>query len=86
MAEIINVKSIKTVLILVGFHLIMSFLGSIGKLMKGSEISEALQTVYGKNAVEHMMSGKAVRRAIRGIFARLQPCSPTYKSNIPSIV
>ena len=67
-AEIINVKSIRIVLILVGFHLIMSFLGSIGKLMKGSEISEALQTVYGKNAVEHMMSGKAVTRAIRGHF------------------
>ena len=68
MAEIINVKSIKIVLILGEFHLIMSCLGSIGTLIKGSEISEALQTVYGKNAAEHMMSGKAVIRAIRGHF------------------
>ena len=37
----------------------MSFLGSIGTLMKGSGILEDLQSVYGKSAVEHM-SGKAV--------------------------
>ena len=34
--------------------------------MKGSGISEALQTVYGKNAVEYLMIGKAATRAIRG--------------------
>ena len=44
------------------------FLGSIGTLMKGSGISEALQTVYGKNAVEYLMIGKAATRAIRGHF------------------
>ena len=43
--EIINAKSIKIVLILGGFHFMMNFLGSIGTLMKGSGISEALQTV-----------------------------------------
>ena len=66
--EIIKVKSIKIVLILGGFHLMMSFLGSIGTLMKGSGFSEALQTVYGKNALEYMMSGKAVTRAVREHF------------------
>ena len=35
----------KIVLILGGFQLMMSILGSIGMLMKGSGISEALQTV-----------------------------------------
>ena len=45
----------------------MSFLGSIGTLMKGSGILEDLQTEYGKNAVEHM-SGKTVTRAIWGHF------------------
>ena len=49
------------------------FLGSIGTLTKRSGILEAFQTVDGKNAVEHM-SGKAVKRTIRGQF--LQPCSP----------
>ena len=36
--------------------------------MKGSSISKALETVYGKNTVLHIMSGKAVARAIRGHF------------------
>ena len=58
----------KVVLILGGFHLMMSFLGSNRTLMKGSGIFEALQTVYRKNSVEHMMSGKAVTRAIQGHF------------------
>ena len=56
------------VLALGDFHLMKSFLGSIGTLMKGSGISEALQTVYGKNAVEYLMIGKAATRAIRGHF------------------
>ena len=62
--DIINAKSINAVLILDGFHLMMRFLGIIGTLMKGSGISEAVQIVYGKNAGEHMMSGKAVTRAV----------------------
>lgn len=66
--EIVSAKSLKVVLVLGGFHLMMSYLGSIGTLMKGSGLSEALQTSYGRNAVEHMMSGKAVSRALRGHF------------------
>ena len=31
----------------------MSFLGSVGEVKKGSGISEALETVYGKNTVLH---------------------------------
>ena len=66
--EIKNCKSMDIVLILGGFHLMMSFMGSIGSLMKGSGLSEALSTCYGINAIEHMMSGKAVSRALRGHF------------------
>jgi hypothetical protein len=66
--EVVQAKALKVVLILGGFHLMMSFMGSIGHLMKGSGISEALGTVYGSNAVEHMLSGKAVSRALRGHF------------------
>ena len=66
--EFVNVKTLKVVLILGGFHLMMSFIGSIGHLMKRSGISEVLGTVYGSNAVEHMISGKAVLRALRGHF------------------
>ena len=31
--------------------------------MDGSGLKEILETVYGENAVAHMMSGKAVQRA-----------------------
>lgn len=46
----------------------MSFMGSIGSMMKGSGLEEALETVYGSNAVNHIISGKAVSRALRGHF------------------
>ncbi len=46
----------------------MSFIGSIGSMMKGSGLEEALETVHGPNAVDHMISGKAVSRALRGHF------------------
>jgi hypothetical protein len=44
----------------------MSFMGSIGSMTKGSGLQEALETVYGPNAVIHMMSGKAFSRALHG--------------------
>ena len=51
-----------------GFHTLMSFMGGIGTVMKGSGLEELLETLYGENAVQHMMSGKAVSRALRGHF------------------
>ena len=51
-----------------GFHQLMSFLGSIGSLMEGSELGSALETVYAPVSVVHMFSGKAYSRAIRGHF------------------
>ena len=44
----------------------MSFLGSIGNLMACSGIQEILQVVYASNTVNHMLSVKAVSRALRG--------------------
>ena len=46
----------------------MSFVGSIGSVMKGLGLEEALETVYGPNAVTQMMSGKAILRALHGHF------------------
>ena len=66
--EIVNAKSLPIVLILGGFHLMMSYVGSLGCLMKGSGLQEALQTVYASNTVEHIVSGKAIGRALRGHF------------------
>ena len=59
--DVVNAKALKVVLIPCGFHLMMSFIGSIGHLMKGSGICSS-------NAVEHMISGKTVSRALRGHF------------------
>ena len=56
----------RIVLRLGGFHMKMSFLGSIGHLMAGSGLEELLEVVYAGNTVCHMMSGKAVSRAVRG--------------------
>ena len=49
-----------------GFHTIMSFLGCIGYLMSGTGICEALEVVYAGNTVPHLLSGKAVSRALQG--------------------
>lgn len=51
-----------------GFHMEMSFLGCIGYLMRGSGLVELLETVYASTAVGHMLSGKAVARAVRAHF------------------
>ena len=65
---IIAESGLKIVARLGGFHTAMSFLGSIGKLMAGSGIEELLAEVYAENSVEHMLSGKAVSRSLRGHF------------------
>ena len=57
-----------TVLKIGGLYTIMSFLGSIGYVMANSGLSEALETLYAKNIIEPMMSGKAIARAIRAHF------------------
>ena len=42
----------------------MSFLGCIGYLMAGSGLQEVLELIYASNAVVHMLSGKAIARAV----------------------
>ena len=64
--DIIQSSELKIVCRLGGFHLLMSFMGSIGTVMAGSGLSEALESCYGCNTVTHMMTGKAYARAIRG--------------------
>ena len=51
-----------------GFHKIMSFVGCKGHLMANTGLREALESIYAKNSVDHMMSGKAISRALRGHF------------------
>ena len=64
--EIVTEKSLDIVVHLGGFHTLMSFVGSIGSLMDGSGLREILHSVYGENTVKHILSGKAIARAIRG--------------------
>ena len=44
----------------------MSFLGCTGYLMSVTGICEALEIVYAGNTVPHLLSGKAVSRALQG--------------------
>ena len=53
------------VLRLGGLHIEMSFLGSMGHLMAGSGLQEVLEVIYADNAVQHILSGKAISRAVR---------------------
>jgi len=56
----------KVIVRLGAFHAEMSFLGSIGHLMAGSGLREVLELFYASNAVDHIMTGKAIARAVRG--------------------
>ena len=51
-----------------GLHTLMSFMGSIGWLMKGSGLEELLAEVYADHSVTHMLSGKAISRALLNII------------------
>ncbi|KAJ8890297.1 hypothetical protein PR048_009805 [Dryococelus australis] len=54
------------VIMLGSFHTLMYFLGVIGDLMTGSGLEDVLQTVYGSNTDNHILTGKAVSRDFRG--------------------
>ena len=48
-----------------GFHLLMSYLGSIGFIMTGSGLDALWETVYAPASVVHMLTGHAYARAVR---------------------
>ena len=60
--------SLEIVVRLQAFHTLMSYLGSTGNLMTGSGIEQVLQVTHGKDVVPHIISGKAISRALRGHF------------------
>ena len=61
--NIVHAESLQIVCRLGGFHTLMSFLASIGTLMKGSGLEDLFAEVYAENSVTHMISGKAIARA-----------------------
>ena len=62
---IIQEEELSIVCRLGGFHTLMSFLGSIGVLMKGSGVEDLFTEVYAENSVSHIISGKAIAKALR---------------------
>ena len=48
--------------------IMMCFMGGVGTTMRGSGLEEALGIVYGSNAVNHTIGGKAVSRTLHGHF------------------
>ena len=60
-------RDIKDIILrLGGLHTEMSFLGAIGHLMGGSGLQDLLEVIYADTAVSHILTGKAISRAIRG--------------------
>jgi hypothetical protein len=49
-----------------GFHMSISFIGSIRSVMSESGLSDVLEVKYGPNAVCHMLTGKMCTRALHG--------------------
>ncbi|GBP58029.1 hypothetical protein EVAR_39745_1 [Eumeta japonica] len=47
-----------------GYHMLMSFLGSIGYIMEGSALKEALSVIYDPNSVGKMLDGHAFARSV----------------------
>lgn len=66
--EIAFAQNLRIVARLGGFHTLMSFVGSVGSLMEASGLEALFETMYGKNTIVHMFSGKAISRALRGHF------------------
>ena len=66
--KIIQEKGLPIVCRLGGFHALMSLLGSMGIMKKGSGLAESFETMYGEPTVCQMFAGKSVSRALRGHF------------------
>ena len=64
--DIVRNENLDIVICLGGFHTAMNFMGAIGSNMRGSGLEEVFEIIYGKKTVEHVMTGKAYMRAMRG--------------------
>ena len=65
-----------------GFHATMSFMGSIGYIMSGSGIQDALCLIFAENCVNHILSGHAYARALRAHTLMHQALSQTIFDNL----
>ena len=60
--EIIAAKRLKIVPILDGFHMLMSFYGSIEHIPGGSGLEKVFQNAYGQNVLKHILRAKTIAR------------------------
>ena len=56
---IVEEQNLNIVCRLGGFHLLFSFMGSIGTLMAGSGLADILEEIFAPNVIQHIISGKA---------------------------
>ena len=67
--DIIKQANLPVIARLGGFHLLKSYLGSIGNIMQDSGLLEVIQLIYpGSTTASHIMDG--------GCFDKGNPCSP----------
>lgn len=70
--DIISNSFSNAVIRLGGFHLLMSFMGSVGYIMAGSGLKELFTIIYAENSAEKILCGRAYSRAVRAhILAHL---------------
>lgn len=51
-----------------GFHLLMSFLGSIGYIMSNSGLEDMWETVFARNSISSMLTGHSYASSLRAHF------------------
>ena len=66
----------QVVLRLGSFHTEMSFLGSIGHLMKESGLKKLLELIYAPTAVKRILTAKAIARSLMQLLIPLSFLKP----------
>ena len=63
-----NRELLSVVIRLGGFHLLMSYLGSVGYIMGGSGLKELWTLIYGPESIDKMLTGHSYARSLRAHF------------------
>ena len=63
--DIVLAEKLNVAVTLGGFHTLMNFMGAIGHIMRGSGLESALECIFSKSTIQHIMTGKAYARGIR---------------------
>lgn len=76
-----------------GFHCLISFLGCIGQNIKGSGLEELWETVYARNMIPHMITGRAYVCCVRAhilnfisLYSVIITQFPTLKNSVDPLL